>query len=1522
MNMKLLRQTDKSVTKGKEQKAAKVAKSTRVGPNTDQHYIVAIGASAGGLEAIHEFFDHMPENNNLSFVVIQHLSPDHKSLLVELVGRHTHMEVFEAASNLEIKRGCVYIIPNNKFIQISKNKLILLEKLPLKVPNNAVDIFMMSMAKEKKDKGIALILSGTGSDGTKGIAAVKEQGGLVIAQDPRTSKFDGMPNSAIASGNVDYVLPPEEMPTQIVHYVAETAFAENKTIDDAVLDAIFLEIRKQAGFDFNLYKTPTITRRIFHRMMKKNFSRIDDYLKFLKDNAEECKELGKEFLINVTRFFRDKEAFEVIAKETIPAILKTKEKGDTFKVWVSACSTGEEVYSLAILLDEVLENYRELGLTVKFFGTDIDRSNIEIASKGYFPKDIEHDVSEERLNKYFTKQNGGYLISNRIRKQVVFAVHNVIKDPPFIKNDLVTCRNMLIYMNPALQQRVYSVLLFAVIREGYIFLGTTENANYIRQYLEEVNGRWKIYKKVAEARLTPYFPDASERNKQSNGQLVSSSRKRDVRGNNALWDDLKDTLLDEFNFAAFYIDQNFEIRETVGNFERVLSLPKKVLKLNLLRMLPVNISTVLIAEIKKAWTSNERQVINNLVFQHDSKSTAVQVAVTPARPQSGRAYTMVAFHYMMLQDALNIPDPKSDNDYVLTLEEELNQTKESLQRAVEDLETANEELQSGNEELLSANEELQSSNEELQSLNEELHTLNTEHQLKIKELVELNEDLNNYFRSSDIGQVFLDKELKIRKFNPASSRMINFIETDIGRPITHISTNIRYNGLIDDVESVLRENKSVEKEVELQNGMNILLRVMPYLSQDNRTSGIIISFVDITTITNLNNIIRGVFNSSLSSIFALESVRDSRRAITDFKITALNHAGVKMVNRDIDELKNQRIKRDLNQPVFENLFNYFVDTAETDRPLHTDIFVEKSKTWLEVTAVKMADGVMATFTDITQKKTAEERLKKNYVELISTKENLKKLNSQLEEKVAERTQLLSVSEERFRMVARATNDAIWDWDIVNNSIWFSDAFYLKFGYTPEHTFTRKDWLEKIHPDERAAVEKSMHQVINSGSKHWSKEYSFRKANGEYAHILDRGYVLHDEQYDTPFRMLGSMLDITELKRAEQEIATSIAQKKFLAESMPLMVWTTNAAGDVDFVNRQFEMYTGMKYDDALNNGWREAVHPDDMDPLDVMWRESLEYGSDFQKEIRMRLFTGEYHWNILRAKAQKDKSNTVTNWVITTIDINDQKQQHELLERKVDERTRELMKMNHALEISNNDLQQFASVASHDLQEPLRKIHLYANLINDRHGVHLDGAATYLQKILQSSSRMKSIINNIMSYSKLSAENVDFQPTDINEMIAELLEDLEISINERNASVYVSKFPIIETIPGQIRQVFQNIIGNALKFSKPNIPPQISITATRVDKLAFDATPDPKGNFVCITIKDNGIGFNERFAESIFLLFHRLHSKDAYEGTGIGLAIAKKIIEKHHGLISATSKENQGSAFTILLPVSQNEYSL
>ncbi|MGC3945116.1 MAG: chemotaxis protein CheB [Chryseolinea sp.] len=1483
----------------------------------DKHFIIAIGASAGGLEAIHEFFDNMPEAKSMSFVIIQHLSPDYKSLLVDLVSRHTHMKVYEATSEPNIERNCIYVIPNNKFITIKGYKLVLTDKSPSKFPNNAIDIFLESLAYEHKSEAIAVILSGTGTDGTKGISAIKEHGGSVIVQDPASARFDGMPNSAIATGYTDYILTPKEMPAQILSHVKEIDEATSVDIDDTTLNQIFGIVQQQSGFDFHYYKSPTVTRRIFHRMRKSNFRNPKQYVEYLNSNPTESLSLGKDLLINVTRFFRDTDGFGVLKSEVLPAILKRKE-GKQVKIWVCACSTGDEAYSIAMLMEECIADLEYEDVTYKIFATDAEKSNIDIASKGYYPGSIADDVSEERLRKFFVPTGSGYTIKPSLRKKIVFAVHNVIHNPPFVKNDLVTCRNMLIYMNSRLQERIYSVLLFAMNINGYLFLGPTENPNTIIQHLKDVSSKWKIFRKISNAKISPLLSEMKDGQSRSNGngQTKSSPLSRTPD----LWEEFKSTMFADFNFAAFHIDRNFEIKDAVGNYERILALPKKVLKLNLIRMLPSNVSSRLVAEIKSVWKSDEKKVVKNLSFSTGDKAVYLQALIQSETHSKLKNYTLVAFHFMELAaSATNttsgVHAENANNEYVLSLEEELHEAKNNLQYAVEDLETANEELQSSNEELLSANEELQSSNEELQSLNEELHTLNTEHQLKIHELVELNDDLTNYFRSSNVAQIFLDRNMMIRKFNPAALQVINLIDSDLGRPINHISTNVRYAGLITDIENVLKDHDTIEKEVELRNGTNMLLRIMPYVTKEKVRSGVVISFLDITTITNLNNIIRGVFNSSMSAIFAVQALRNDQRKIFDFIIETTNHAASRLLKLDVDNIAGKRVLSDLGIGLFKSAMLQMINVVERDLSLHIDVYDETNQLWFEVTAVKMKDGLVATFTDITQKKQADERLKKNYIELIATKDTLKTLNAELENKITDRTRQLSESEERFRMVARATNDVIWDWDIVNNQLWLSEAFCTNFGYE-QALITRDEWLDMVHPEDRDEVDLSILQALNEGVRQWTGEYRFRNAAGGYHNVLDRGYVMHD-QYGTPYRMLGSILDISEIKKAEMEIASNVARRKFLAESMPLIVWTATPDGSVDFVNRHFESYTGLNQEFATGNGWEQAIHRDDLSRLKMAWSLHILQGSDFQEELRFRLNDGTYHWNILRAKAQKDEFGNVVNWVVTTIDINDQKQLSEVLEKKVQERTTELRNTNYALEVSNNDLQQFASVASHDLQEPLRKIHMYASMLRDRKTTLSDGGAVYIEKILASSSRMKSIITNILNFSKLSAKDITFELTDVKRLIGEILEDLEVAIREKNARVFVSDFPLIETVPGQIRQVFQNIIGNALKFSKPHSSPEVRVDAVLVAAKDFAAPPSQDGAWCRITIVDNGIGFNPKFAEQIFLIFQRLHSKDTYEGTGIGLAIARKIIEKHNGIISAKGNDGEGACFTIVLPVQQ-----
>ncbi|GAA3920101.1 chemotaxis protein [Chitinophaga oryziterrae] len=1186
------------------------------------NYIIAIGASAGGLEAIHEFFDNMPEYGNLSFVIIQHLSPDYKSLLVELVSKHTNMKVREVEKDMLIENDCVYVIPNNKEIIIDHGRLQLQQKPLEKAPNTAIDTFLFSLAKDKGRYAICIILSGTGTDGTRGAGAIKKAGGMVMVQDPETAKFDGMPRSAINSENVDYVLSPEFMPGEIYNYIQDMPVQVfDGKIDEALLPEIFQLVKENSGQDFNHYKSPTITRRIAKRMAQSNIKSVDDYLQLLRGNPEENKLLAQDFLIGVTRFFRDKAAFEVLKDQVLGKLLESKEEGAILKIWVTACSTGEEVYSIAIMLDQALHK-RNKWLDIKIFATDIDSNAIEFASKGCYPASIVKEVEPEILKKYFIKEGNKYQIVPRLRKQIVFARHNILKDPPFIKNDLVTCRNMLIYFDNVLQRQVLASLHFAMNGGGYLFLGPSESAAVIRGGLEEISPKWKIYRKNNTSRA------AMPENLSSPLEYIRQAREMRANGvpekrvATELLEEFREVMADDYGYAAVYIDKNYEIREAIGNYKKYLSLPEKKLNLNLLKMIPPDLSMVLNMALRQAWKTEQKVPVKGVKLNNKDGVRVVNMLVKPGT-NSGHQYTLIVFgeeperisvsdHYVASSDAHTI----GVNDHILSLEAELGETRTNLQMAIEGLETSNEEMQSSNEELLSANEELQSSNEELQSLNEELHTLNTEHQLKIKELVELNDDMDNYFRSTDIGQVFVDVRLRIRKFNPAAVKMINLIPTDIGRPINHISTNIQQDNLVDDINAVIHNKHTVEKELMLSNGNMHLMKIMPYIRQDKQTDGAVITFVDITAIKELDMLLKGVFNASTSMIMAFKAVPG------DFMLQTANKAAERLLGRDAMR-KKQVSMLSFPQLTQNGLFDKYNQVVAKGRVLHTEFKtkLDGMDTWFELAAVKTQDGIVITCNDLTEKKDTEDRL--------------------------------------------------------------------------------------------------------------------RKANQE--------------------------------------------------------------------------------------------------------------------------------------------------------------------------------------LESSNTELQQYAFVASHDLKEPLRKIHMFGNMLRERYQENMEEKAIdYLNRIISSSSRMTNLINDLLKFSRLSQVNF-FEQVNLEIIIKEILSDLEVLIQEKNAIVTVSPLPVIEAVPGQLRQVFQNLLSNAFKFSRKDIQPVISISATRLKYKRFDSPADLDGPYLCITISDNGIGFDEKYLDKIFVLFQRLHTKDKFEGTGIGLAVTRKIVDKHNGLITAHSREKEGATFTIILPVKQEQ---
>lgn len=817
-------------------------------------YIIGIGASAGGMEAIHLLFDHTPEDG-VAYVIIQHLSPDHKSFMAELLAKHSKLQISVAENEMFVESNHVYLMPQGKQMTI-KNRRLILTNIEGVQRNTSIDIFFDSLAESLEDKSIAIILSGTGTDGTKGIAAIKKNGGYVIAQDPASSKFDGMPNSAIASGNVDKILSPDLIPEEIISYlkrdILESNFAHQITQkDEATLLTIHELIQEHTPLDFSDYKRPTLIRRIVIRMTQNKMTLLEEYADYLKANPSEIKILAKEFLISVTHFFRNKEAFEAIRNTVIPNMVENKLQVDILKVWVVGCATGEEAYSIAILISEHLTALKK-NLEVKIFASDIDKAALLHASKGVYHKRIEKDVSEERLNKFFTKSGQQYKVRDNIRKMIIFADHDIVKQPPYAKIDLISCRNLLIYMNPILQKKILSSLYFCLNLGGFLFLGPSESLGDLKKSFSEEDKKWRIFKSietVRNLRATTYSTPGLDR--RSISLKISELPHRNNKESN-LTPLILQSLLEVSGYdAGIWIDTDFQIKQSHGKYEKYL-LPK-IFNFNLLEMLPEALSIATSTTVRKA-VKSKKKYVQNVRFKKNERLQSVNLFVKPFLSEDSSAQTLVLVMFSeekvekTAESAIEVFEMEAHTmRYIEDMREELSETKQKLEDAYNALEISNDNISAYNEELISSNEEMQSTNEELQSVNEELQTVNNEYQLKIRELAELNDDLNNYFKSTISAQLYVDKNLVLRKFTPSAIKQINLKESDIGRLLSDISTNIRFSTLMDDIRKVSSSAISIDKEVQTEDGRWYHMMALPYVKQpDYDNDGVNIAFHDIT----------------------------------------------------------------------------------------------------------------------------------------------------------------------------------------------------------------------------------------------------------------------------------------------------------------------------------------------------------------------------------------------------------------------------------------------------------------------------------------------------------------------------------------------------------------------------------------------------------------------------------------------------------------------------------------------------
>ena len=889
--------------------------------------IVGIGASAGGLEALEQFLGSVPDSSGMAYVVVQHLDPTQKGMLPELLQRISKIKVFQVKDRMKVKPDCVYVIPPNTSMSILKGVLHLFDPIEARGMRLPIDFFLRSLADDQKEFAVGIILSGMGSDGSSGIRALKENNGIVLVQEPETARFDSMPRNAIDSGLVDIVAPADSLYLKLITFLKHIPVVKSKidieVKDKSAFDKIVILLRTHTSNDFSLYKKNTVYRRIERRMGIHKIDDIYSYVHFLQDNPKEVHILFKELMIGVTSFFRDSPVWEKLKDKVIPALIDKQKTSSALRAWVPGCSTGEEAYSLAIIFKEVLEKVApNEGFSLQIFASDLDIDAIDTARKGLFSANIVADVSPKRLSRFFTKTDEGYRINTEIRETIVFAQHNIIMHPPFTNIDIISCRNLLIYLDPELQRKLLGLFYYSLKPEGILLLGTSETLGNQSNLFNQVDSGMKIYKR-SESSVIPDqfdFPSSFSRPKLIN--IENRIPDKTIMNIQTLADEL---LLQQFSPAGVLVNENGDIIYISGRTGKYLEPAVGKANLNIFAMLRPGFQNDFAMAFRKAVMKKESVILHHVKIGTNGGSIELNVNIHWInKPETLYGKLMIIFTDLPPAPA-DAPVRRKGKNPVTgrekQLEEELQHAREEMQNVLEEMQTSQEELKSTNEELQSTNEELQSTNEELttskeemQSLNEELQTVNAELQSKVDDFSRVNNDMKNLLNSTDIATLFLDKELNIRRFTNQATKIFKLIKSDIGRPFTDQVSHLIYPELADDALEVLRTLIFIEKQIPAKDGGWFSIKIMPYRTFDDRIDGLVITFIDISDSKQaeeeLNETLQGYrlfLNTSTDVIVKLSS----KWMIQEFNLAAEKFFGIKRV----DVVNQNYIERFIPEPM-------------------------------------------------------------------------------------------------------------------------------------------------------------------------------------------------------------------------------------------------------------------------------------------------------------------------------------------------------------------------------------------------------------------------------------------------------------------------------------------------------------------------------------------------------------------------------------------------------------------------------
>lgn len=1197
--------------------------------------VVGLGGSAGALDSLKAFFSSMPADSGAAFVIIQHLSPTHESLLPEILAKHTAMKVVQARDGVAVEPDCVYVIPPNHYLAIRDGVLSFTEPFKqegLKLP---IDYFLRSLAADRGERAVGILLSGSGADGTLGARAIRGAGGMVMAQDPQMAQFPDLPQSAVATGLVDYVLAPDQMPEALLNYLRQPythGAGPAAPLDKAAaaygngdVQGILGYLLAQTGCDFRPYKKGTVVRRIQRRMGLRYLPDLSQYLELLREDPQEVRQLLKDLLINVTAFFRDASAFEELRSKVLAPLVRAKQMDQPLRVWVPGCATGEEVYSLAMLLLEQLARDGK-HCPLQMFATDIDEEALEIARRGLYPQSIAVDVGPERLSKFFVPQDNGYQVSEAVRKFVTFAAQNVLADPPFSRMDLISCRNLLIYVGPEAQAKLMARLNFALNPGGYLFLGRSETIGNQEDLFKTVSKSARLYRRLPPAR--PLVLDSS---------IVPGRKRPPLAGGSAAGkaappvygDILHEAILNQFSASAVLVDRKGRFLQFHGQTGRYLDLPTSGANFNLLDLAREGLATRLRLAMQQAIKGGETVVVDRVPIERERDSSLARITVTPMFRQGEAEPLLAVFFEDVARPApagAQLIQSAGNETAIKELEDELSATQQDLQSTIGELQAANEELQSTNEELQSANEELETSTEELQSTNEELTSVNSQLQEKIEQLDAVNNDIANLLQSTQIATIFLDRELRIKMFTPPATKVFSLIAADIGRPINHLSMRFIGYDLTGDARAVAQGESLIQKEVKHADGSDYLMRIMPYYTSVGRAEGVVITFADVTRLQSMQRL-ASIVESSSDAIFskALDGTLLSWNPAAE---EIYGYSAQEMIGRNVSLLAPPELAHEIRDILERIKGGERIALLETERVRKDGHRIQVS---LSVSPMMDASGqIIAASTvarDITERKEMELALKEN--------------------------------EQRFRTMANSIPQLAWMANADGFITWYNDKWYQYTGTTPEQ-MEGWGWQSVHDPEVLPSVMKQWQGSIATGEP-FDMTFPLRGADGRFRLFLTRVQPLKDH-HGRVVQWFGTNTDVDELKRAEEELRESEARLRLAQESAMVGIWDWMVeTGALDFTPELVKLYGLPPGSINTYRDWRDRVHPDDIAVIESRRDEAIARHEPFDLEFRALHASGQYRWIATKGGALYDDTGKAIRIFGVNIDITERKRAEEAL---------------------------------------------------------------------------------------------------------------------------------------------------------------------------------------------------------------------------------------------------------------------